>query len=192
MLDKTEVLHDRRIAILAADGFDESQLFAPKKALEEAGADVSIISIKEGKIKSWDIDHWGESIKVDATVYDSCSEDYDALLIPGGAINPEILSHNSKALDFVKDFINEGKSVASICHGTQVLIETGLTKGRILTTWPALKKDLINSGAKWKDDDVVSYKGIISSRCPSNNPKFNKLMIEEFSISPRCKKSLLH
>lgn len=192
MLEKVEILHDRKIAILAADGFDETQLFSPKKALEEAGAEVSIVSLQEGNIKSWDVDHWGKSINVDATVYESSSEDFDALLIPGGAITPDILSHNKKVLDFVKDFINEGKSVASICHGTQVLIETGLTKGRILTTWPSLKKDLINSGAKWKDDDIVSYKGIISSRCPNNNPKFNKLMIEEFSISPRCKKTLLH
>ncbi len=192
MLDKCELLHDRKIAILAADGFDESQLFSPKKALEDAGAKVYIVSLKDGKIKSWSEDHWGKSINVDSTVYNSSSEEFDGLLIPGGSNNPEILSHDKKALDFVKDFANEGKSIAAICDGTQVLIETGLTKGRTLTTWPSLKKLLINSGAKWRDDDVVAYKGIISSRCPYDNPKFNKVMIEEFSISPRCRKSLLH
>lgn len=192
MLEKKYVLHDRKIAILAADGFDESQLFSPKKALEEAGAEVVIVSINEGKIKAWDKDHWGKSISVDTTVDDSSSKEFDALVIPGGVMNPDTLRYDKKAIAFVKDFINEGKSVASICHGTQVLIETGLTKGRTLTTWPSLKKDLINSGAKWKDDEVVVYKGIISSRCPDDNPVFNKKMIEGFSISPRCRKTPLH
>ena len=193
MLDNNiHKLHDRKIAILAADGFDESQLFAPKKALEDAGAEVVIVSLKKGEIKSWDEDHWGKSINVDAIVGDSSSEDFDALVIPGGKMNPEALLHDKKAVDFVKDFINEGKTVASICHGTKVLIESGLTKGRTLTTWPSLKKDLINSGAKWKDDEVVVHKGFISSRCPKDNPLFNKKMIEGFSISPRGKKTPLH
>lgn len=189
MLDENNKLHDRKIAILAADGFDETQLFSPKKALEDAGAKVVIVSLKEGKIKAWNEDHWGKSINVDVTVNDSSSEEFDALVIPGGEMNPDTLRHNKKVIDFVKDFINEGKSVASICHGTQVLIETGLTKGRTFTTWPSLKKDLIKSGAKWKDDEVVVYKGIISSRCPVDNPTFNKKMIDGFSISPRCRKT---
>lgn len=192
MLDETNMLHDRKIAILAADGFDESQLFSPKKALEDAGAEVVIVSLKEGEIKSWNQDHWGRSIAVDATVNDSSSEEFDALVIPGGVMNPDTLRQNKNAVNFVKDFINEGKTVASICHGTQVLIETGLTKGRTLTTWPSLKRDLINSGATWKDDEVVVYKGIISSRCPNDNPTFNKKMIEGFAISPRCRKTPLH
>lgn len=192
MLVGNNALHDRKIAILAADGFDESQLFSPKKALEDAGAEVIIVSLKKGKIKAWSEDHWGRSINVDATVNDSSSEEFDALVIPGGEMNPEILCHDKKAVDFVKDFVNDGKSVALICHGTQVLIETGLTKGRTLTTGPSLKKKLINAGAKWKDDEVVVYKGIISTRCPYNNPTFNKKMIEGFSVSPRCQKSLLH
>jgi protease I len=196
MLEKNNVnhniLHDRKIAILAVDGFDESQLFSPKKALEDAGAEVVIVSLNEGKIKSWDEDHWGKSIKVDTTVSKSAASEFDALVIPGGVVGPDTLRHDKKAIEFVSDFINEGKSVASICHGTQVLMETGLTKGRVLTTWPSLKKDLISTGAKWKDDEVVAYKGIISSRCPHHNSKFNKLMIEGFSISPKCNKTPLH
>lgn len=192
MPDKNNMLHDRKIAILAADGFDESQLFCPKKALEDARAEVVIVSLKKGKIKAWNEDHWGGSVNVDATVKNSSSEEFDALVIPGGVMNPETLCHNKKAIDFVKDFINEGKSIASICQGTQVLIETGLTKGRTLTTGPSLKKDLLKSGAKWKDDEVVVYKGIISSRCPNDSPTFTKKMIEGFSISPRCRKTPLH
>ena len=192
MPDKNNMLHDRKIAILAADGFDESQLFSPKKALEDAGAEVVIVSLKEGEIKAWADDHWGRSIGVDATVNNSSSEEYDALVIPGGAMNPDILLHDKKAVDFVKDFYNEGKTIASICHGTKVLIESGMAKGRTLTTWPSLKKALINSGAKWKDDEVVSYKGIISSRCPKESATFNKKMIEGFAISPRCRKTPLH
>ena len=192
MHEKNNILQDRKIAILATDGFDESQLFSPKKALEDAGAEVVIVSLKEGKIKAWTEDHWGRSINVDTTVNNSSSEEFDALVIPGGEMNPENLCHNKKAIDFVKDFINKGKTVASICHGTQLLIETGLIKGRTLTTWPSLKKKLTNSGAKWKDDEVVVYKGIISTRCPYDNPIFNKKMIEGFSISPRCRKTLLH
>ena len=192
MEEKNNMLHDRKIAILAADGFDESQLFSPKKALEDAGAKVVIVSLKEGEIKSWDEDHWGKSIGVDATVNNSSAEEYDSLVIPGGAMNPETLLHDKNAIAFVKDFINEGKTIASICHGTKVLIESGMAKGRTLTTWPSLKKALINSGAKWKDDEVVSYKGIISSRCPKDSPVFNKKRIEEFAISPRCRKTALH
>lgn len=191
MLDGKNVLHDRKIAILAADGFDELQFLSSKKALEEAGAEVVIVSLKSGEIKAWDGDHWGRSIIVDTTVNHSTSEEFDALVIPGG-VNPDILRQDKNAIDFVKDFINEGKTIASICHGTQVLIQTGLTKGRTLTTVPSLKKDLINSGAKWQDDEVVVYKGIISCRCPNENPTFNKKMIEGFSVSPRCRKTLLH
>ncbi|MBC7540512.1 MAG: type 1 glutamine amidotransferase [Bacteriovorax sp.] len=192
MQDRSNVLHDRKIAILATDGFDESQLFSPKKALEDAGAEVVIVSLKEGEIKAWKEDHWGRSINVDMTVNNSTSEEFDALVIPGGVMNPDSLLHDKKAVEFVKDFLNEGKTIASICHGTKVLIESGMAKGRILTTWPSLKKDLISSGAKWKDDEVVVHKGIISSRCPDDNPIFNKKMIEGFSISPRGRKTPLH
>ena len=189
---ENNMLQDRKIAILAIDGFNESQLFCPKKALEAAGAEVVIVSLEEGKIKSWDTDHWGKSIKVDTTIENSSSEEFDALVIPGVDLNPEVLLHSKQAIDFVKDFINDGKMVATICHGTKLLIETGLAKGRTLTSKLSLKKELLNSGAKWKDDEVVVHKGIISSRCTDDSPVFNKLMIQGFSISPRSRKTLLH
>lgn len=191
MLQKNNMLHDRKIAILAADGFDETQLFSPKKALEDAGAEVFIVSLNEGEIKSWNEDHWGKSINVDTTVNFSSADEFDALVIPGFSLTDNLLQ-NKKAVQFVKDFITEGKTIASICNGIKVLIKTGLTKGRTLTSWPSLKKELINSGAKWKDDEVVVYKGIISSRCPVNNSVFNKKMIESFAIAPRCPKTPLH
>lgn len=187
MLIEQNILHDRKIAILAADGFDESQLFSPKKALEAAGAKVFIVSINKGQIKSWKNDHWGESIKVDTTVNDCHSDDFDGLVIPGGEINPEMLLKHEKVASFVKDFVYEGKSIVSICHGTKVLIDTGMVKGKTLTTWPTLKKVAINSGANWKDDDVVVHKGIITSRCPNENQSFNIKMINGFAVSPRTR-----
>lgn len=188
MPSENNVLHDRKIAILAADGFDESQLFSPKKALEEAGAEVIIVSLNEGEIKSWDKDHWGKSIKVDVTVDECSAEEFDSLVIPGSEKNPDTILHDKKASEFVKEFFHEGKSIATICYGTKVLIETGMAKGRTLTTRPSLKKAALDCGAKWKDDEVVNYKGIISSRCPTESSTFNKKMIEAFSISPRSKK----
>lgn len=187
MADKNIILNDRKIAILAVDGVEESQLLSPKKALEDVGAQVVIVSLKKGEIKAWNKDRWGKKIHVDATVTDSSSDEFDALIIPGGEMNPHILCDNKSAVDFVKDFVNDGKMVASICHGTQVLIESGLAKGRTLTTWPSLKKNLINSGAKWKDEEIVTYKGFVSSRCPYENPLFNKKIIEGISISPHAK-----
>lgn len=192
MIEKNNVLHDRRIAILATEGVDQTQLFSPIKVLENAGAEVVIVSINEGDIKTWDKDHWGKSVHVDKTVNNSTSEEFDALIIPGGEKNPCALCLDKDAVKFVKDFVNEGKMVASICHGTQVLIECGLTKGRTLTTWPALKRNLIKSGATWKDEEVVASKGIVSSRCPHDNPVFNKKIIEGISISPHSRKYNLH
>lgn len=189
-MKKSNSLENRKIAILAVDGFSESQLFSSKKALEEAGAKVFIVSLKKGNIKAWNNDHWGKSIVVDETVNNTSSDEFDALVIPGSSTNPDLLYHNKDAINFVKNFIHDGKSIASICHGTQLLIKTGLARGRTLTTWPSLKKDLINSGAKWKDDEIVVNKGIITSRCPYENPIFNKKMIEGFSISPRSKRSM--
>jgi protease I len=189
MHKRNNLLQGRKVAILAADGVSESQLFSAKKNLEEAGAEVIVVSLELGKIKSWTIDHWGKCIDVDATLDNACSEDFDALLIPGEEMNNEKIITNKKAIEFVKNFINEGKSIASICHGTKFLIKSGLAKGKTLTSWPSLKKDLIKSGAKWKDEEVVAQNGFISSRCPDDNMLFTKKMIEGFSISPRCRKS---
>lgn len=184
---ENKILHDRRIAILATDGFDESQLFSPKKALEDAGAQVVIVSTHKGEIKSWAKDHWGKSIEVDTTLSECNSEEFDGLVIPGGEKNPETLLHDKNVANFVKDFVYDGKSIASICHGIRVLFDTGIAKGKTVAAWSNLKNDMIDSGAKWKDDEVVVHKGIITSRCPSENEKFNRKMIEGFAISPRIK-----
>lgn len=186
------ILHDRKIAILATDGFDESQLFSPKKALEAAGAEVIIVSTYKGKIKSWAHDHWGKSIEVDITLNECNTEEFDGLLIPGGEINPETLLRDKDVSNFVKEFLYDGKSVASICHGIKVLLDSGLAKGKTITLWENLKNDNVNSGVKWKDDEVVTDKGIITTRCPVENQKFNRKMIEEFAIAPRNKRSLIH
>jgi protease I len=186
------ILSDRKIAILAADGFDESQLFSPKKALEDAGAKVVIVSLSKGSIKSWEKDHWGKSIKVDVTLNDCLPEDFDGLVIPGGEMNPNMLLQDEKVYDFVKEFVHYGKSVASICHGTKVLLETGIVRGKSLTTKLPMKKDVINSGAKWRDEEIVVHKSFITTRCAKENQRFNKKMIEGFAMAPKTDRSLLH
>jgi protease I len=185
------ILHDRKIAILATDGFNESQLFSPKKALEAAGAEVVIVSTHKGEIKSWSQDHWGKSISVDATLNDCHSEEFDGLVIPGGQENPEILLQDKNVASFVKEFVYDGKSIASICHGTRILLDTGMAKGKTITSLSNLKKEVLKSGAKWKDDEVVVHKGMITSRCPNENEKFNRKMIESFAVSPKIKRTLL-
>lgn len=177
------ILQNRNIAILAADGFDESQLFSPKKALEEAGAKVSIVSLKKGKIKSCK----NNSIDVDVTINECNPEDYDGLLIPGGEVNPEMLLHHEQVASFVKEFVYDGKSIASICHGTRVLIDIGMLNDKITHSWPALKKSTISSSANWKDYEVIVHKGIITTNCPDENPNFNSKMIRGFAISPRMR-----
>jgi protease I len=178
-------LSDRRIAILATDGFEESELFDPKEALEAAGAKVDIVSIHSGSIKAWKDKDWGRTIHVDATVDDAEGVQYDALMIPGGVMNPDQLRMNPRAIQFVKEFIEDGKTIASICHGPQVLIETGMTKGKHITSWPSLKTDLINAGAEWEDSEVVVDQNLITSRSPKDIPAFNKKMIDGFAHSTR-------
>ena len=190
MVFEKNILQHRKIAILAADGFNESQLFSPKKALEEAGAEVVIVSINRGEIKSWEKDHWGKSIPVDATINECHADEFDGLVIPGGEKNPEILMHDKTVCDFVKEFVYDGKSIASICRGTKVLLDAGVAKGKMLAAWPEMKNEVIKSGAKWKDDEVVAHKGFITSRCQEESVNFNRKMIEGFALSP--KRPLLH
>lgn len=181
----TTELKDRRIAILATDGFEESELFDPKEALEAAGAKVDIVSIHSGRITAWKHKDWGRSITVDTTVEETEAVQYDALMIPGGVMNPDQLRMNERAVAFVKEFVEDGKSIASICHGPQVLIEAGVAKGKHITSWPSLKTDLLNAGAEWEDAEVVVDQHIVTSRSPRDLPAFNKKMIEEFSHSSR-------
>ena len=174
-------LTGKKVAIVSTDGFEQSELFEPKKALEDAGADVHVISMKEGKIKGWDKADWGKSIEVDATFDDASPEEFDALMLPGGVINPDKLRMDPKAVRFVQAFVDAGKPIAAICHGPQTLIETGIVQGRTMTSWPSLKTDLINAGAEWVDQEVVTDQGLVTSRKPDDIPAFNKKMIEEFA-----------
>jgi len=173
-------LSGRKVAILTEKGFEEVELTGPKTALEEAGATVEIISPEKGKIKAWDKDHWSIDIKVDKSVDEADPEDYDALMLPGGVLNPDQLRMNKKAVEFAQHFLETGKPVAAICHGSQTLIETGLLEGRNMTSYWSLRTDLENAGAIWVDEEVVVDNGLVSSRSPKDLEAFNKKMVEEF------------
>ncbi len=172
-------LLNKKIAILATDGFEESELFEPKKALEEAGAELKIISLKPGEIKAWNKTDWGKSIKVDTTVEQANADEFDALVLPGGVMNPDKLRADPRAVEFVKSFGDAGKPIGAICHGPWTLINAGLVKGRRMTSWPSLKMDLINAGADWVDEEVVTTQGLVTSRKPADIPAFSKKLIEE-------------
>lgn len=169
----------KKIAILATNGFEESELSSPKQALENEGWETHIVSPESGSIKSWSGKDWGKDFKVDKTLADANAADYDALVLPGGVINPDKLRTDEKALDFVRYFFKEGIPVAAICHGPQTLISAEVVKGRKLTSFPSIKTDLINAGAEWHDMEVVVDKGFVTSRNPDDLPAFNKKMIEE-------------
>ena len=175
------VLSGKKIAILTENGFEEVELTSPKKALEEAGAEVVVVSPQENKVKAWDQDHWSIDIPVDVQLDNANPEDYDGLLIPGGVMNPDTMRTNEKCIAFAQHFMNAGKPVASICHGPQLLIETGSVKGRNITSYPSLKTDLQNAGANWHDEEVVTDNGLTTSRSPKDLPAFNKKIIEEFA-----------
>lgn len=175
-----ENLSDKKIAILATNGFEQSELFEPLKALQDAGAKTELISLSNGEIKAWNKDNWGKSIKVDKLIDDVSTDDYSGLFIPGGVMNPDQLRDNDNVKDFVTEFFKSGKPVASICHGPQVLIETNLLKGRKLTSYSSIKTDLINAGAEWVDEEVVVDNGLVTSRRPDDLKAFCQKMLEEF------------
>lgn len=170
-----------KVAILATDGFEQSELFDPKKALDEAGAETQIVSLKGGSIKAWDHSDWGKTIDVDVTVQTANPGDFDALLLPGGVMNPDKLRMDEKAIQFIKAFVKAGKPIAAICHGPWTLIEAGAVQGRQMTSYASIKTDLINAGANWVDEAVVVDNGLITSRQPQDIPAFNEKMIEEFA-----------
>lgn len=172
-------LNNRRVAILTEEGFEQVELTSPKQALEEAGAKVDVVSPKTGKIKAWDKTDWGIEIDVDINLSDASPDDYDALVLPGGVLNPDKLRQNKEAVAFVSAFLDEGKPVAAICHGPQMLIETGMIGGRTLTSYPSLETDLKNAGAHWIDQEVVVDNGLITSRRPDDLDAFNRKAIEE-------------
>lgn len=174
-------LSNKKIAILTEEGFEQVELTSPKEALEAAGATVHIISPKSGKIKAWDKDKWGIEVDVDKVLTDASPDDYDALVLPGGVLNPDKLRQNMDAVAFASAFLDEGKPLAAICHGPQLLIETGMIKGRRLTSYPSLQTDLKNAGADWVDEEVVVDNGLITSRTPADLEAFNRKTIEEIS-----------
>jgi protease I len=174
-------LQGKTIAILATDGFEQSELTKPKKALEEAGAQTQVVSPAGKKIKGWDRKDWGEEVPVDITLDSADPARYDALLLPGGVMNPDQLRMNPAAVRFVKHFFEHAKPVAAICHGPWMLVEAGAVQGRTVTSWPSLKTDVRNAGGTWVDEEVVLSNGVVTSRKPEDIPAFNRQMIDLFS-----------
>ncbi len=174
-------LKGRTIAILATDGFEEVELADPKKALEKAGAKVHVIAPHGGEIKGWNVNDWGRNARVDKELSEASFNDYDALLLPGGVMNPDKLRMDTRAVAFVKHFFDVGKPVAAICHGPWMLIEAGAVKGRTLTSWPSLQTDLRNAGATWVDQEVNVEGNLTTSRKPDDVPAFSKTIVEQFS-----------
>lgn len=174
-------LNNKRVAILATDGVEQIELLEPRKALNEAGAKTDVISPKEGKIKGWNMKDWGQEIPVDINLKSANPNDYDALLLPGGVINPDTLRMDPSAVKFVRAFFEAHKPVAAICHGPWMLVEAGVVTGRKLTSWPSLQTDIRNAGGEWTDEQVVTDQGLVTSRKPDDIPAFNKKIIEEFA-----------
>lgn len=166
-------LKGKKIAILATDGFEQSELLDPRQALDAAGATTRIVSLKNGQIRGWNNTEWGERVAVDATVAETTADDFDALLLPGGVMSPDKLRTDMAAVAFVKAFFDAGKPVAAICHGPWTIVEAGAAKGRRMTSWPSLQTDLRNAGATWVDEEVVVDRNLVTSRKPDDIPAFN-------------------
>jgi protease I len=181
MAANTPSLTGKRVAILATDGVEQVELTEPRKALDAAGANTKVVSPKSGSIKGWNIDNWGNDIKVDIVLDSTSPDDYDALMLPGGVMNPDTLRMNENAVNFVRAFFEAGKPVASICHGPWMLVEADVVHGRNVTSWPSLRTDLRNAGANWTDSEVITDHGLITSRKPDDIPAFSRKMIEEFA-----------
>ncbi|MBP0611524.1 type 1 glutamine amidotransferase [Chryseobacterium sp. cx-311] len=174
-------LENKKIAVLAADGYEQSELDSPVEALRTAGAEVKIISLKSGKIKAMKDHEWSTSVDVDHVVKDVKADDFNALLLPGGVINPDSLRADQDAVKFVKDFFAQNKPVAAICHGPQTIINAEEVKGRKMTSYNAISKDLINAGANWVDEEVVTDGNLTTSRKPDDLPAFNERIVQEFA-----------
>lgn len=170
---------EKRIAILATNGFEESELKSPKEAMEKEGFKVDIISLKKGKIKAWNHGDWSKEYDVDYKIDEVSAKDYNALVLPGGVINPDVLRRNEDVLVFVRDFFKQSKPVAAICHGPWTLISAEVVKGRTMTSFHSIRKDLENAGALWVDKEVVVDEALVTSRNPKDLPAFNAKLIEE-------------
>jgi protease I len=185
----TKDLSDKRVAILVANGFEQIEMTSPREALEGAGAETDLISIEDDAVKGWEHTEWGDTFAVDVRIDDADPDDYDALLLPGGVMNPDKLRRNETVQRFVRAFFDEGKPVASICHGPWTLIDAGVSKGRRMTSYPSIQMDLKNAGVKWSDEEVVVDQGLVTSRRPDDLPAFNDKMIEEIAEGRHARRS---
>jgi protease I len=174
-------LQDRKIAILSTHGFEQSELEAPRDALREAGAEVHVVSPESGEIRGWKGKDWGQPVKVDRTLEATDAADYDALVLPGGVVNPDLLRVNAAALGFIKAFWSAGKPIGAICHAPWLLIETGIAGNRKLTSYKSIRTDVENAGGKWEDSAVVTDQGLVTSRNPGDLPAFCEKLIEEIA-----------
>ena len=171
-----------KVMILATDGFEQSELVKPKANLEKAGIETAVVSLRPGSIKGWDKDNWGESVPVDLTLDEASEGDFDALLLPGGQINPDKLRMEESAIELIKDFDSAGKPIAAICHAPWLLAEANLVDGRTVTSWPSIRTDLMNAGADVVDREVVTDGNLITSRKPDDIPAFSKALIEKLGV----------
>ncbi len=178
-------LNGMKVAILVAEGFEQVELTGPKQALDEAGAQTRIVSPAKGEVQGWKHFDKADKFKVDVPLEQADAADFDALVLPGGVANPDQLRTMPKAVQFVRAFFDAGKPAAVICHGPWTLIEAGVVKGRTVTSWPSLKTDLTNAGAKWVDQEVVVDNGLVTSRKPDDLPAFNRKMLEAFAEDRR-------
>ena len=172
-------LEGKKILILATNGFEQSELEVPRDRLKAAGAKVDVVSPEQGEIKGWDKKDWGRAVKVDKALAGANAADYDAIVLPGGQINPDLLRVNADALKLIRDFYEAGKTVAAVCHAPWLLIETGIARGRKMTSYHSIKTDVVNAGGKWEDSEVVADNGVITSRNPGDLEAFSKKIIEE-------------
>jgi protease I len=182
-------LQGKRIAFLATDGVEQVELVKPMKAIEQAGADVELISLEPGEIQAFKHHDKGDMLRVDRTVSEDDPADYDGLVLPGGVINPDILRRDKNAVRFVRQFVEQGKPVGAICHGPWTLIEAGVVSGRTLTSWPSLKTDIENAGGTWVDREVVVDGGLVTSRKPADIPAFTRKLIDAVAETPRARRA---
>ena len=178
---QTQQLRGKKVAILVAHGFEQIELTDPKQALERAGATAHIVSPEKGEVKGWKHTQWGDTFPVDVALADAKPGDYDALLLPGGVMNPDHLRIDKDAVAFVRHFVGAGKPIAAICHGPWTLIEADGVKGRTMTSFSSIRSDLTNAGAEWVDKEVVVDRGLVTSRKPDDLAAFNMKMVEEFA-----------
>jgi len=174
-------LNGRKVAILVEWGFEEVELLEPRKALDQAGAKTVVVSLQKDRVKAWNHTEWGQGVDVDLPLEQARAGEFDALLLPGGVMNPDRLRMNEKAVELVKAFFAAGKPVAAICHGPWLLAEADVLRGHTVTSYPSIKTDLRNAGARWVNQEVVVDNGLVTSRKPDDIPAFNRKMIEEFA-----------